>query len=250
MKIDELKNEILNKPLPETVALILDGNGRWAKKRGLPRTFGHAKGIETLVSVSEAARELGIKNLLVYAFSTENWSRPTDEVEYLMKALVDSLRKYKKRLLKNKSRVKIIGEKNNLPEPVLECIKEIEEDTKQFDGYTLGICFNYGGQQEIVNATKIIAEKVLNQELKIEDITKELVESYLYTAELGKVDLLIRTSGEERLSNFLTWQSAYSEFIFTKTLWPDFNKRELYTCIKEFQSRNRRFGGLENKNVK
>ena len=126
----------------------------------------------------------------------------------------------------------------------------LDEDTKQFEGYTLGICFNYGGQQEIVNATRIIAEKVLNNELKVEDITKETIENYLYTAELGQVDLLIRTSGEERLSNFLTWQSAYSEFIFTKTLWPDFNKKELYTCIKEFQSRNRRFGGLENKNVK
>ena len=213
MRINDLKAKILTKPIPRTIAFILDGNGRWAKKRGMPRTYGHAKGIEALVKISEACREIGIKSALVYAFSTENWSRPSDEVEFLMKALIENL-------------------------------------TKEFTSYTLGICFNYGGRQEIVHATKEICKKVLDGKMSIDDINVDTFEQNLYTYGIDPIDLMVRTSGEERLSNFLPWQLAYSEFIFTKCYWPDFNKKELYECIDEFQSRNRRFGGLENKNVK
>ena len=250
MKIDELKNKILANPIPKTIAFILDGNGRWAKKRGLPRTFGHAKGIETLVKTSENCREIGVKTMLVYAFSTENWSRPSEEVEYLMKALINNLSKYKNKLLKNKTRVVVLGERNNLSEDVLKTINEVEELTKDFTSYTLGICFNYGGRQEIVHATKEICKQVLDGKISVDDINTDLFEQQLYTSGFDSVDLMIRTSGEQRLSNFLPWQLTYSEFIFTNCYWPDFNKKELYLCIDEFQNRNRRFGGLENKNVK
>ena len=250
MRIDELKNKILSKQVPNTIAFILDGNGRWAKKRGLARNFGHAKGIETLVKTSENCRDLGIKNIIVYAFSTENWSRPSDEVDYLMKALISSLEKYKKRLLKYQVRVKVLGERENLSPEILNAINEVEELTKDFTSYTIGICFNYGGRTEIVNAAKTICQNVLDNKMSIDDITIDSFENYLYTSEFGPIDLMIRTSGEQRLSNFLPWQLAYSEFIFTNCYWPDFNKKVLYECIDEFQSRNRRFGGLENKNVK
>ena len=241
---------MLNVKIPNHVAIILDGNGRWAKKRGLARNFGHAKGIETLVKTSENCRDLGIKNIIVYAFSTENWSRPKEEVDYLMKALISSLEKYKKRLLKYQVRVKVLGERENLSPEILNAINEVEELTKDFTSYTIGICFNYGGRTEIVNAAKTICQNVLDNKMSIDDITIDSFENYLYTSEFGPIDLMIRTSGEQRLSNFLPWQLAYSEFIFTNCYWPDFNKKVLYECIDEFQSRNRRFGGLENKNVK
>ena len=250
MRIEELKNKILTKPIPKTIAFILDGNGRWAKKRGLPRTFGHAKGIEALVKTSENCREIGVKAMLVYAFSTENWSRPKEEVDFLMNALMENLAKYKKKLVTNQTRVKVIGERDNLPENILGAIEEVEELTKDFTSYTLGICFNYGGRQEIVHATKEIAKQVVEGKISIDEINVDLFEKNLYTNDFYDIDLMIRTSGEERLSNFLPWQLAYSEFIFTKCYWPDFNKKELYLAILEYQSRNRRFGGLENKNVK
>lgn len=250
MRINDLKKEIMDKPIPKTIAFILDGNGRWAKKRGMPRTYGHAKGIENLVKISEACHEIGIKSVLVYAFSTENWSRPKDEVDYLMNALIENLEKYKNKLVKNQTRIKVIGERDNLPERILNAIEEVEELTKDFTSYSLGICFNYGGRQEIVHASKEIAKQVLEGKIKVDDIDINLFEQNLYTTSFDEVDLMIRTSGEERLSNFLPWQLAYSEFIFSKCYWPDFNKKELYLAIKEYQSRNRRFGGLENKNVK
>lgn len=250
MNINQLKQEILNKQIPNSIAFILDGNGRWAKKRGMPRTYGHTKGIEALVKISEACHELGVKNVLVYAFSTENWSRPKEEVDFLMNALIENLAKYKKKLVTNQTRVKVIGERDNLPENILGAIEEVEELTKDFTSYTLGICFNYGGRQEIVHATKEIAKQVVEGKISIDEINVDLFEKNLYTNDFYDIDLMIRTSGEERLSNFLPWQLAYSEFIFTKCYWPDFNKKELYLAILEYQSRNRRFGGLENKNVK
>lgn len=250
MNINQLKQEILNKQIPNSIAFILDGNGRWAKKRGMPRTYGHTKGIEALVKISEACHELGVKNVLVYAFSTENWSRPKEEVDFLMNALMENLAKYKKKLVTNQTRVKVIGERDNLPENILGAIEEVEELTKDFTSYTLGICFNYGGRQEIVHATKEIAKQVVEGKISIDEINVDLFEKNLYTNGFYDIDLMIRTSGEERLSNFLPWQLAYSEFIFTKCYWPDFNKKELYLAILEYQSRNRRFGGLENKNVK
>jgi undecaprenyl diphosphate synthase len=250
MNINQLKQEILNKQIPNSIAFILDGNGRWAKKRGMPRTYGHTKGIEALVKISEACHELGVKNVLVYAFSTENWSRPKEEVDFLMNALIENLAKYKKKLVTNQTRVKVIGERDNLPENILAAIEEVEELTKDFTSYTLGICFNYGGRQEIVHATKEIVKQVVEGKISIDEINVDLFEKNLYTNDFYDIDLMIRTSGEERLSNFLPWQLAYSEFIFTKCYWPDFNKKELYLAILEYQSRNRRFGGLENKNVK
>lgn len=250
MRIEELKKKIMEKPIPRTIAFILDGNGRWAKKRGLPRTFGHAEGIKTLVKISEACREIGVKSALVYAFSTENWSRPTEEVEYLMNALIENLYKYRKKLIENKTRVVILGERSNLSDKILTAIKEVEDLTKDFTSYTLGICFNYGGRQEIVHAAKEICKKVMAGQMSIDDININSFEENLYTYGIDPVDLMIRTSGEERLSNFLPWQLAYSEFIFSKCYWPDFNRKELFSCIDVYQSRNRRFGGLENKNVK
>lgn len=250
MNINQLKQEISNKQIPNSIAFILDGNGRWAKKRVMPRTYGHTKGIEALVKISEACHELGVKNVLVYAFSTENWSRPKEEVDFLMNALIENLAKYKKKLVSNKTRIKVIGERDNLPENILTAIEEVEELTKDFTSYTLGICFNYGGRQEIVHATKEIAKQVVEGKISIDEINVDLFEKNLYTNDFYDIDLMIRTSGEERLSNFLPWQLAYSEFIFTKCYWPDFNKKELYLAILEYQSRNRRFGGLENKNVK
>ena len=250
MNINQLKQEILNKQIPNSIAFILDGNGRWAKKRGMPRTYGHTKGIEALVKISEACHELGVKNVLVYAFSTENWSRPKEEVDFLMNALMENLAKYKKKLVTNQTRVKVIGERDNLPENILGAIEEVEELTKDFTSYTLGICFNYGGRQEIVHATKEICQKVLDGKMSIDDININSFEEHLYTYGIDPIDLMVRTSGEMRISNFLPWQLAYSEFIFDSCYWPDFNKKELYLCIDEFQGRNRRFGGLENKNVK
>ena len=235
--------------IPKHIAIIMDGNGRWAKAQGKVRTFGHQAGAETLKTIVRAADKLGVKVISAYAFSTENWSRPSDEVEFLMKAFVKNIDKYTNKLIKNKTRVLIIGERTNLPSDVLETINKIEGLTKEFTNYTLGICFNYGGKQEIIHATKTICKKVVDGEISIDDINVELMDNHLYTAGIEPVDLMIRTSGEQRLSNFLPWQLAYSEFIFTACYWPDFNKKELYECIDLFQSRNRRFGGLVNKNA-
>lgn len=250
MNKEELKQHILNKPIPKSIAIIMDGNGRWAKSKGMPRTYGHAQGIKTLVEIAEACQDIGVKNLFVYAFSTENWNRPKEEVSFLMQALIDSLSKYKRRIINSQNRIKIIGERDNLSKGVLSAINEIEEATKDFNKSTLYICFNYGGQLEIVHAAKVLAKKVKDGTIDIDDINKESFEAELYTADSEPIDLLIRTSGEMRTSNFLPWQLAYSEFVFTNTYWPDFHEEELYKAIDEYQSRSRRFGGLEDKNVK
>ena len=236
--------------VPAHIAIIMDGNGRWAKRRGLPRNAGHKQGAKVFQNICDYCRKIGVKYVTAYAFSTENWSRPKEEVDFLMKALVNSLNKYKKRIIKNHIRIKVLGEKTNLSPEILDVINEIENDTKEFTSFTLGICFNYGGQQEIVHATKMIAELVKEGKIQIEDITTKLFEEFLYTKGMAPVDLLIRTSGEERISNFLPWQIAYSEFVFTHVLWPDFNEKELYLSIQKYQSRNRRFGGLKEENVK
>ncbi len=219
--------------LPNHIAIILDGNGRWAKKRGMPRTFGHAAGADNLDALARYCNKIGLKHLTVYAFSTENWSRPQTEVDFLMKLL----EKHFFRILKNLDNIKIrvIGEKKNLSERLLNIINEIEKKTANFTGLELNIAFNYGSRDEIIHAVK---EMVDNKE----EITKENLSKHLYT---GDVDLLIRTSGEERISNFLLWQIFYSELYFTDTYFPDFNEKELEKAIDAFNKRDRRYGGVK-----
>lgn len=224
--------------LPNHIAIILDGNGRWAKKRGLPRNLGHRQGVETLIKISRYCADIGLKNLTVYAFSTENWNRPKDEVDYLMNLLEEYFTGLDKKLNKRNIRIKVIGEKSNLSEKLLCIINEVQEKSKDNTGMILNIAFNYGGKDEIVNAFKtMIKENVI--------ISKENVDKYLYTNESGNVDLLIRTSGEQRISNFLLWQIAYAEMYFTNVYWPDFTKKELNKALESYKNRDRRFGGLK-----
>lgn len=229
--------------LPNHIAIILDGNGRWAKKRGLPRSAGHKMGVETLIKITRYCSEIGIRNLTVYAFSTENWNRPKEEVDYLMSLIEEYFNGLDKKLRKRNIKLKVIGEKNNLNEKLLKVIYDVEENSKYNTGMILNIAFNYGGKDEIVNAFKtMVNDKVI--------INKETVDKYLYTSESGNVDLVIRTSGEQRISNFLLWQIAYAEFYFTKTLWPDFNKKDLNKAIDSYLNRDRRYGGLNNEEEK
>lgn len=230
--------------IPAHVALILDGNGRWAKKRGLPRTMGHKKGCETVEQTVEDAARLGIKYLTVYGFSTENWKRPAEEVG----ALMQLFRYYTKRLLKiakaNNVRVKMIGERNKFAPDIIEGINRLEAETKDNTGLTFIIAVNYGGRDEITRAVRKVMEKAKSGELAPEEMTEEVFASYLDTAGIPDPDLLIRTSGELRLSNYLLWQLAYSEIYVTDCLWPDFNMEELMTAIRHFNRRERRFGGV------
>jgi undecaprenyl diphosphate synthase len=224
--------------IPNHIAIILDGNGRWAKKRGLPRNLGHRQGVETLIKTVRACSEIGIKHLTVYAFSTENWNRPEQEVTYLMNLLEEYFIGLDKKLRKRNIKLKVIGEKNRLSEKLLSIINEVQENTKNNTGMVFNIAFNYGSKDEIINAVKnMVNDKVL--------ITKENLDQYLYTSESGNVDLLIRTSGEQRISNFLLWQIAYAEFYFTDVHWPDFKENELEKALEAYQNRDRRFGGLK-----
>lgn len=239
---DETMEEQLK--IPAHVALILDGNGRWAKKRGLPRTMGHKKGCETVEQTVEDAARLGIKYLTVYGFSTENWKRPAEEVG----ALMQLFRYYTKRLLKiakaNNVRVKMIGERNKFAPDIIEGINRLEAETKDNTGLTFIIAVNYGGRDEITRAVRKVMEKAKSGELAPEEMTEQVFASYLDTAGIPDPDLLIRTSGELRLSNYLLWQLAYSEIYVTDCLWPDFNMEELLTAIRHFNRRERRFGGV------
>ena len=229
--------------LPNHIAIILDGNGRWATKRGLPRNAGHKMGVETLIKTARYCSDIGINNLTVYAFSTENWNRPKEEVDYLMSLIETHFKGLEKKLRKRNIKLKVIGEKNNLTEALLQTINDVEENSKYNTGMILNIAFNYGGKDEIINAFK----KMQNDKVIF---NKENVDKYLYTSESGNVDLLIRTSGEQRISNFLLWQIAYAEFYFTKIYWPDFNKKELHKAIEAYQNRDRRFGGLTDEKEK
>ena len=234
--------------IPKHVAMILDGNGRWAKKRFLPRTLGHRKGAFNIVDVAKACDSIGIKYLTMFCFSTENWNRPKDEVNYLMNTPVRYYKRYKEKIKNSKMRVRFIGRRDRIPTSLLQVLEEIEENTKDHTGITLTLCVDYGAYDEITTATKEIAALVKENKLKIEDITPSLIESHLFTKDYPKLDLLIRTSGEIRISNYLLWQLGYAELYFTDTLWPDFNEKELEKAIISYQSRNRRFGGLnENK---
>lgn len=244
MKKNELLDKILEKPLPEHIALILDGNGRWAKAHLLPRVLGHKKGADTFKEIIKSASILGIKYLTAYVFSTENWSRPQDEVDYIMKLIVSMCSDYQK-LIERNIKLRVIGSRKNVPGYILAALDEACEKTKDCANMTLVIAFNYGAKEEIINATKEVAKLALNKKIEIEDINEELFEQCLYTKEIPPVDLMIRTSGEVRLSNYLLWQNAYAEMIFTKTFWPDFHTKEFYQSILEFQKRDRRFGGIK-----
>ncbi|MBO7615307.1 MAG: di-trans,poly-cis-decaprenylcistransferase [Bacilli bacterium] len=230
------------------IAFIMDGNGRWAKKRGLPRHLGHKRGCEVCTDIYEGCLENHIQVMSLYAFSTENWNRPKDEIDHLFNYLEIFFKKEIKRFMRDGSRVMVSGDLSRIPEKTRNVIYDSMERTKDNKNFAFNICLNYGGKSEIVRATKLIAEDIKNGVISIDDVNEKSFENYLYTKDLPPVDLLIRTSGEMRTSNFLLWQLAYAEFIFTKTCWPDFNKKELNECINEFKTRDRRYGGIEDGN--
>ncbi len=239
-----LKDKINIEKLPVHVAVIMDGNGRWAKKRGKTRTFGHQNGVKSVRETAEAAAELGIKYLTLYAFSTENWNRPKYEVDVLMKLLVKTIDKETKTLNKNNIRLNAIGDLKSLhPASYKQLIKSID-DTAGNTRMTLTLALSYSSRCEIVNAVKKIADKIKNNDISAENIDQDLFSSFLSTYNIPDPELLIRTSGENRISNFLLWQIAYAELYFTDTLWPDFRKEDLYKALIDFQGRERRFGKI------
>lgn len=226
----------------EHIAIIMDGNGRWALKRGLPRTAGHQKGGETLIAICKAARRMGIKYMTVYAFSTENWKRPPQEVAFLMKLFGVYLDKYTKQLIEEGIRVIFIGNREMLNADLLKKMDELEQKTSMNTTTTLQVALNYGGRDEIIRAVQKTAAQVKNGDISLESIDEKSFSDMLYTKGIPDPDILIRTSGEKRLSNFLLWQLAYTEFFFTDTLWPDFTQEELAQIIETYQTRERRYG--------
>ena len=231
--------------IPNHVAIILDGNGRWAKKKGMPRTYGHVKGCENLEKICSVAKELGVKYLTVYAFSTENWKRSKEEVDALMKLFRNYMKKCIKISRDNKMQVRVIGDPTAFDPDLQEKIKELEEYSSQYDELYFQIALNYGSRDEIKRAVQKTAEDVKAEKLNPEEISEQTISDYLDTKGLPDPDLLIRTSGEERLSNFLMWQLAYTEFYFTDVAWPDFNKAEFEKAIAKYNQRDRRFGGVK-----
>ena len=240
--MEDLKSKINTEKLPNHIAVIMDGNGRWAKRKGQPRVFGHRNGVKAVREVTEACAELGVPYLTLYAFSTENWNRPSFEVTTLMRLLVDTIAKEVKTLNENNIRLNAIGDLSKLPKKTREALLEGIENTKHNTRMDLVLALNYSGRWDILNATKKIAKRVENQGLKLEDITEETYKSALSTAAFPDPDLMIRTSGEIRLSNFLLWELSYAELQFVPTLWPDFSKNHLYECILNYQNKERRFG--------
>lgn len=230
--------------IPNHLAIILDGNGRWAKKKNMPRNYGHAQGSKVVEKICEEAYELGIKHLTVYAFSTENWNRPKDEVYALMKLLRNYLKDSIKTSTKNNMRIRIIGDKSRLDDDIKQSISKLEQVSKNNTGLNFQVALNYGSRDEIIRAVKDIVKDVNDKGLSSEDIDETLFASYLDTKDLPDPDLLIRTSGETRLSNYLLWQLAYTEFYFTDVLWPDFNKNELIKAIEYYNTRTRKYGKI------
>ena len=233
--------------IPQHVAIILDGNGRWAKKKGMPRNYGHTMGAKNVEVVCKAAHDMGIKYLTMYAFSTENWNRPKNEEDALMKLLESYLKNCDRTADKNNMRVRVIGDTSKLSEKFQKQIAELEEHSKHNDGLNLQIAINYGSRDEMIRAMRAMTKDVVNGNMKEEDISEEVFSNYLDTKDIPDPDLLIRTSGEQRLSNYLLWQLAYSEFYFTDVPWPDFHKEELEEAILAYNKRDRRFGGLTEK---
>lgn len=242
--INSLINEIHIDNLPKHIAIIMDGNGRWAKKRLLPRNFGHQEGMKRVVEIVESSTKLGIEHLTLYAFSTENWKRPKDEVEGLMKILVIYIRNELEKLIKNNVKLNILGDISPLPSLARLEVEKALEKTRNNEGMHLNIALNYGGRDDIINGVKLILKDVEMGNISIDDIDDNLFSNYLYTKGQPDPDLIIRPSGELRLSNFLLYQAAYSEFWFADLLWPDFTKERLYEAIIDYQKRNRRFGGI------
>ena len=238
----DLKSEINEENLPQHIAIIMDGNGRWAKKQGMLRAFGHENGAKSVKVTVETCARLGVKNLTLYAFSTENWNRPKLEIDTLMKLLVSSLRKELKSLIDNNIRLSTIGNTDKLPKSIQKELLEVIEKTKENTRMTLTIALSYGSREELISAVKKITSKVKNNIILIDAIDKAIINEHLYTQNLPDVDLLIRTSGEHRISNFLLWQIAYAELYFTDVLWPNFTEEHLYEAIISYQKRERRFG--------
>ncbi|QFT88897.1 Ditrans,polycis-undecaprenyl-diphosphate synthase ((2E,6E)-farnesyl-diphosphate specific) [Bacillus sp. THAF10] len=239
-----LKEEILKHPIPEHIAIIMDGNGRWAKKRALPRVAGHHEGMKTVRKVTKAANSLGVKVLTMYAFSTENWKRPKLEVDFLMKLPEEFLGTFLPELMEENVQVRLMGNKNDLPEHTLRAVENAMEKTKDNTGLILNFALNYGARDEILRAVKDVAVDLKEGKISSDQLTEEMFGEYLFSNLLPDPDLLIRTSGEIRLSNFMLWQLAYAEFYFTDVLWPDFDEQNLYEAINSFQTRGRRFGGI------
>ncbi|PKP24879.1 MAG: di-trans,poly-cis-decaprenylcistransferase [Bacteroidetes bacterium HGW-Bacteroidetes-2] len=235
-------DQIDKSKLPEHLAVIMDGNGRWAKQKGFFRTVGHEKGANAVKEIVEGCGELGIPYLTLYAFSTENWNRPKIEVKTLMNLLVSSLKKEIQTLHDNHIRLNAIGNINALPKKAFAELHEVIEQTKEYDKMVLTLALSYGSREELTNTVKDICYKVKNNIISIENIDETVINEHLYTQNLPDVDLLIRTSGEQRISNFLLWQIAYAELYFTPVLWPDFNKDNLFEAILNYQHRERRFG--------
>lgn len=234
--------------IPKHIAIIMDGNGRWAKLQNRPRIFGHQAGMQQIKEIALAANQLGVKVLTLFAFSTENWQRPTEEVKFLMKLPIDFFDTFIPELIENGIQVKAIGDINGLPKATAKAVENAIEQTKNGNAMILNFAINYGGRNEIVNATKQISKLVKDQEITIDEIDEVLFSDYLSTSSLlnlANPDLLIRTSGEQRISNFLIWQAAYSEFYFTDKLWPDFVTNDLKAAIANYGDRQRRFGKIE-----
>lgn len=231
--------------VPNHIAIILDGNGRWAKKKGMPRSYGHVKGCANLETICDDMKELGVKYLTVYAFSTENWKRSREEVEGLMKLFRNYLKKCIKIAERNKMRVRVIGDITAFDKDIQERIAYLEEFSKKYDELHFQIALNYGSRDEITRGMRRLAQDAAEGKITPEEVDEEMVQSYLDTAGIPDPDLLIRTSGELRLSNFLLWQLAYTEFYFTDVAWPDFNREELIRAIEKYNARDRRYGGVK-----
>jgi undecaprenyl diphosphate synthase len=237
-----LKQQIQAENIPQHIAIIMDGNGRWAKKQGFGRIFGHQNGVKAVRDVTEGCVEAGVKYLTLYAFSSENWSRPTNEVNALMDLLVDTIKKEKDTLMKNEVKLSTIGDIDQLPKNAKKGIEELKEITKNNHKLELILALSYGSKHEMIEAVKSIATKVKNGDIVVSEINETLFSQSLYTKNIPDPELMIRTSGEERISNFLLWQLAYAELYFTEVLWPDFRREDLFKAIISYQQRERRFG--------
>ncbi len=236
------KEKLNSQNLPKHISIIMDGNGRWAKQRGFLRAFGHEEGTKSVRDVVEGSAELGVENLTLYAFSTENWNRPKREVDTLMRLLVNSLKKEIKTLRENDIRLRAIGNLDSLPKRARKELEEVMSQTSENKRMTLTLALSYGSREELMHMVRDISEKVKNNEISPDAIDESIINQHLYTRNLPDVDLLIRTSGEQRISNFLLWQIAYAELYFTPILWPDFRREDLYEAIYNYQTRERRFG--------